>query len=150
MKKAKSPASQQERPLHLSKFTPARPGKRQPEISADQGQTMMIRRIAAETADRNLTESQRETDEFGLPVKEMLGVISHCYARGLFCSKDIAEALKEEPDLRNAIGRKLPNEETIRRFRRRHAAEIEETLENLYRVFPAEPSSKSSSPSASE
>jgi len=51
-------------------------------------------------------------------------------------SKDIAQILRDEPQLRAAVGRALPNEETIRRFRRRYAAEIEEALENLYRAYP--------------
>src|SRR4030095_15851337 len=73
---------------------------------------------------------------FGLPVKDMLGLITYCYARGVFCSKDIASLLRQEPTLSDALGRALPDEETIRRFRRRYSAAIEETLKSLYRRFP--------------
>jgi len=110
----------------------------------------MIRRIAAETAEKNLTPEEAQTDEFGLPLKEMLGVMTYCYARGVFCSKDIAAFLKEEPELRKSLGRKLPDEETVRRFRRRYATEIEETLENVYRVFPANQSTEPKAPGQSK
>ncbi len=121
--------------LHLSKFDPRVAPSTEP--IEEEGQTIMIRRIAAETAE-GLDPAEAVGNEFGLPLKEMLGVISHCYARGVFCSKDIGEVIRIEPKLREAIGRKLPGEELIRRFRRRYAEAIEETLENLYRVVPAD------------
>ena len=124
-----------ERPLNLAKFV-------QPEPSAptdaplDDGPTLRMRRIAAEIVDKKAITAPAK-DEFGLPMKEMLGVITHCYARGVFCSKDIAQVLRDEPQMRAAFGRALPNEDTIRRFRRRYAGEIEEALESLYRAYPS-------------
>ncbi len=125
-------ASQDDRPLHLAKFASAK----NRQEGCDQGQTVFTRRTAAETAENKLSAAEKETDEFGIPVQEMLGIICHCYAKGVFCSKDIVIFLREEPELRKTFGRKLPNEESIRRFRRRYAAQIEETLENVFRVFP--------------
>ena len=124
-----------ERPLNLAKFVPLEPGQPAPAAPLDDGPTLRVRRIAADIVDKKAIPPQSK-DEFGLPLKEMLGVITHCYARGVFCSKDIAQILRDEPQLRAAVGRALPNEETIRRFRRRYAAEIEEALENLYRAYP--------------
>jgi hypothetical protein len=66
----------------------------------------------------------------------MLGVITYCYARGVFNSGEIAARLKQEPELRKALGRNLPDEATIRRFRRMYAGEIEDALELLYQAFP--------------
>src|SRR5262249_47312684 len=106
MKKSPGASPSESKPLNLSKFAPSKPTPK--SVSRDEGQTIMIRRIAADTADKNMTESELETGEFGLPVKEMLGVITHCYARGIFCSKDIADALRDEPELQKTIGRKLP------------------------------------------
>lgn len=122
--------------LHLGKFVPV--GEDDPPLPQDDGQTMMIRRIAAETAERTCSEEEVQSDEFGLPLKEMLGVISHCYVKGVFCSKDIAALIRQEPALREALGRRLPSEEVVRRFRRHYAEAIEETLEGLYRVVPPE------------
>jgi hypothetical protein len=124
-----------ERPLNLGKFVPREAGESAP-APLDDGPTLRVRRIAAEIVDKKAIEPAQSKDEFGLPLKEMLGAITHCYARGVFCSKDIAQILRDEPQLRDAIGRALPDEETIRRFRRRYAAEIEEALESLYRAYP--------------
>jgi len=92
--------SQNERPLHLAKFARSKSGQE----TSDQGQTIFTRRAAAETAEKELPAAEKETDEFGIPVKEMLGIICHCYARGVFCSKDIAVLLREEPRLAQSIG----------------------------------------------
>ena len=143
MNESESPSTS--KPLNLHKFVP-KVGKPTSETSPDDGHTMMIRRIAAETAEKNVPAEEAQNDEFGLPLKEMLGVMTYCYARGVFCSKDIAAFLKENPELRKSLGRKLPDEEMIRRFRRRYAADIEETLENVYRVFPEKQTGATSNP----
>ena len=124
-----------ERPLNLAKFVQPEPGHPPADAPLDDGPTLRMRRIAAAIIDKKAAPTQ-STDEFGLPLEAMLGVITHCYVRGLFCSKDIAQVLRDEPQMREAFGRALPNEENIRRFRRRYAAEIEEALESLYRAFP--------------
>ncbi len=67
-----------------------------------------------------------------------MGVVGHCFARGLYCSKDIAQALQDEPALREKFGRKLPGEEAIRRFRRCFAHELETTLGTLYKADPSQ------------
>jgi transposase-like protein DUF772 len=125
----------EERPLNLAKFVQPEPGQSAPAAPVDEGPTLRMRRIAAEIVEKKAVPAE-STDEFGLPLKGMLGVITHCYARGVFCSKDIAQVLRDEPQMRDAFGRNLPNEDTIRRFRRRYAAEIEEALETLYRAYP--------------
>jgi hypothetical protein len=128
---SKKDSKSENRPLHLSKFAPS-----QPAAPEDDGPTMKVRRIAAQIVAKKVAPATEPDDQFGLPLKEMLGVITHCYARGVFCSKDIAELLREEPTLRKTIGRKLPSESTIRSFRRRYATEIEEALESLFRAYP--------------
>ena len=97
---------------------------------------MQLRRIAARVVEKRVPEPAQNRADFGLPLQEMLGVITHCYARGVFCFQDIARLLRDEPKLRAALGRNLPNEDAVRTFRRRYAAEIEEALENLYRAYP--------------
>jgi hypothetical protein len=124
------------KPLRLGKFAPsveAPPGQ---APQTGEGETMFIKRAAAETVEKNLQPAEQQSDEFGLPVKEMLGVITYCYARGVFWSAEIAERLKKEPELRKAFGQNLPDGQAIRRFRRRYAGEIEDALEALYRAFP--------------
>jgi len=97
---------------------------------------MFIKRTTAAAVERQLPPEAQQAQEFGLPLKEMLGIITYCYARGVFASGEIASRLKQDPDLRKAVGRNLPDEDAIRRFRRRYAGEIEDALESLYKAFP--------------
>ncbi len=124
------------KPLNLGKFAPAPNAEKAQTPPEGEGETMFIRRTTAETVETKLQPAAQESAEFGLPMKEMLGVITYCYARGVFNSGEIAVRLKAEPKLREAFGRNLPDEATIRRFRRKYANEIEDALELLYQAFP--------------
>lgn len=125
MKKETKP----KKPLHLAKFNPA-----VADTPSAEGETMFIRRTTAAVAEAKIKAAP--ADDFGLPLKEMLGVITYCYARGVFSSGEIAELLQNEPELRKSVGARLPDEAVVRRFRRQYAAEIEEALESLYRAYP--------------
>lgn len=125
-----------ERPLHLGKFAPGAPGAAGENGATDEGPTLMLRRIAGQVVVKELGAEAAASEDFGIPLKEMLGVITHCYVRGVFCSKDIARLMRDEPELWQAFGRSLPDETDIRRFRRRHAELIEDALEDLYRAYP--------------
>src|SRR5579863_4316046 len=122
--------STKNKPLNLGKFDPSKG-----EELGSEGETMFIRRTTAAVVEQKLG-AVASTEEFGLPLKEMLGVITYCYARGVFPSGAIAELLKQTPELANSVGKKLPDEAAIRKFRRQYAEEIEDALETLYRVFP--------------
>lgn len=114
--------------LHLKKFAG-------PEADpADDGQTMVIRRAAVATAAKVAPEEEDFEKEFGMPLAQMLGIVCHCYARGVFRSDDVAGLIRNEKALREAFGRKLPDGPAVRRFRRRYADQLEETLETAYRV----------------
>ena len=80
----------------------------------------------------------------------MLGLITYCYVRGVFSSKEIAEKLRNTPEMRKGFGRSLPDEVEIKTFRRRHAGEIEELLETVYRTFPPSDSKISADQAASQ
>jgi len=114
--------------LNLKKFAAG-------TTEADHGQTAFIKKSADQLA-ANVPISSPEDHAFGIPVKDMLGMITYCYVRGVFSSKEISERLKNGPELRKAFGQKLPDEDEIKSFRRRHAAEIEDLLETVYRVYP--------------
>jgi hypothetical protein len=132
----KNSSSPKKKPLNLAKFTPSPKSETPSGPPAAEGETFFIKRAAAATVEKRLPPAAQETQEFGLPLKEMLGLITYCYARGVFNSAEIARLLKQEPALAKSLGRKLPSEDTIRRFRRRFAGEIEDALETLYTAFP--------------
>jgi len=127
-----------EAPLNLKKFAPGIAGMTDPAAPEDEGQTLFIRRSAAESAAKLPDSAQAQNDEYGLAIKDLLGVITYCYARGVFSSKEIADKLRQEPALRKSFGRHLPDETAIKAFRRLYAAEIEDLLETAYRAFPPE------------
>jgi hypothetical protein len=131
----KSPAAKG-KPLNLAKFKPSAKGEQPQTPPEGEGETMFIRRTTAAAVENRFEPAAQQTAEFGLPLKEMLGVITYCYARGVFNSGEIAARLKQEPELRKAVGGNLPDEITIRRFRRMYAGEIEDALELLYQHFP--------------
>lgn len=111
---------------------------------------MFIRKTATLSASQIADAARKETDKFGLPVKDMLGAITYCYVRGVFSSKEIAEKLRAEPELRKRFGRDLPDEAGVKAFRRRYAAEIEDLLETVYRAFPSAEATPSAPSAASE
>ncbi len=122
------------RELHLGKFA----GADAPVPGQPEGATMIIKRAAVQTAAKAADPAVPADDGTDLPLAVMLGLISYCYERGIFRSDDIARRIGEDPELAKAFGRDLPDGPAIRRFRRRHADAIEETLETLYRAMPAE------------
>jgi hypothetical protein len=124
------------KPLNLAKFKPSPENEPLQPPPDGEGETMFIRRTTAAAVENKLEPAEKQSAEFGLPVKEMLGVITYCYARGVFNSGEIAARLKKEPELRKAVGGNLPDEAAIRRFRRKYAGEIEDALELLYQHFP--------------
>ncbi len=126
------------KPLNLGKFNPSQTPQPPAESATSEGETMFIRRTTAAAVENKFDPAAQQSSEFGLPLKEMLGVITYCYARGVFNSGEIAARLKQEPELRKALGKNLPDETTIRRFRRMYAGEIEDALELLYQAFPPE------------
>ncbi len=126
------------KPLNLGKFKPSPDNAQLQTPPEGEGETMFIRRTTAAAVENKFEAAAQQSAEFGLPLKEMLGVITYCYARGVFNSGEIAARLKQEPELRKAVGGNLPDETTIRRFRRMYAGEIEDALELLYQAFPPE------------
>ena len=124
------------KPLHLAKFSPDVPAGSAENPPTTEGETMFIRRTTEKAVETKLQLDGHEILEFGLPLKFMLGVITYCYARGVFNSGEIAARLKAEPELRKSFGSNLPDESAIRQFRRKYAGEIEDALESLYQAFP--------------
>jgi hypothetical protein len=151
MKKNQIPSEHQvEAPLNLKKFAPGPAGETDPAAPGSEGQTGFIKKSAAESVSQLPDAARQEDHEFGIPLQAMLGVITYCYVRGVFSSKEIAERLKHEPQLRKSFGWRLPDEATIKAFRRRYAAEIEDLLETVYRAFPPADPRSPAEPGASQ
>lgn len=133
--------------LNLQKFAGA---EGDPETAAGEGQTMFIKKAAAQAVGQDPATANQGSEQFGLPLEEMLGVIAYCYVRGVFSSKEIAEKLQHEPQLRKKFGKQLPEEEDIKAFRRHYAADIEDLLETVYQAFPPQAPTNPAKPGASQ
>ncbi len=90
------------------------------------------------------TQAQRLGSDTRAPaagLEEMLGVVSYCYAKGLFCSAEIEHELWETPAFLAAFGHNLPTSQQIRNFRRRHRllilSVVEQALEEFSRREPS-------------
>jgi hypothetical protein len=122
--------------LHLAKFAPTEVAQGESDRNAGEGPTEIIRRAATEKMEEvsgNFTDGDTE---FGLSVARMAGIITYCYSKGVFCSKDIARLIAQEPSLRAIFGSDTPDEKAIRRFRRRYSETIEEILETFFGQHP--------------
>jgi hypothetical protein len=63
----------------------------------------------------------------------MLGVVSYCYAKGVYSSNDIGRKLNQAPAFRISCHNELPRPEDIRRFRKLNREAIQKTLEKILR-----------------
>ena len=101
------------RDLHLGKFA-------KPDTDpTEEGQTMVIRRSAVATAAKAATDEEVFEQEFGLPFAEMLGIVCHCYARGVF--RRFADHLEETLETAYRTQSKDGGAETV--FLQKQAAE---------------------------
>jgi hypothetical protein len=68
-------------------------------------------------------------------LEAMLGVISYCYAKGLFNSVEIEHELWETPAFLASFGNKLPTAQQIRSFRRHNRPIILSVVEQALQEF---------------
>ena len=116
--------------LHLNKFAP---GQASPEPSVDEGQTVFIKRAAAETADQSPEPVIAPKTGNQLPARELLGAIVYCYSKGVFRSEEIERFMVQNEELRASLNGEVPDANVIRRFRRLNRRAIQTTLEKHYR-----------------
>lgn len=123
--------------LNLAPFAPGQKRTPAPKASPpspstpapapeDEGVTMLVARAAADVA-------QKGGGQGPTPTKEMLGAVAYSYAKGVYRSEDIARKMEKNPDYREAAGEKLPDAQSIRRFRRLNRQAIVETLAQFFR-----------------
>jgi len=84
------------------------------------------------------TETQRLEAMTPAPAPDleaMLGVVSYCYAKGLFSSVDIEHELWETPAFLAAFGHNLPTAGQIKNFRRQNRPLILSVVEQALQEF---------------
>jgi hypothetical protein len=68
-------------------------------------------------------------------VEAMLGLISYCYAKGLFDSAEIARRLWREEAFLATFGNDIPSAKSIRCFRRKHRENILAVIEQALQEY---------------
>jgi hypothetical protein len=117
--------------LNLRRFTPGREFK----TSMDEADslTASIQRgaqAAADTGRRLISPAGSQ-----LPSAQLLGVVSYCYAKGVYESAEIEDKMRHSPELRAATHDDIPGASLIRCFRRLNREAIQVTLEEAFRFL---------------
>lgn len=114
--------------LHLGKFLSDLANK--PELG--ESPTLLIRKAAEQAAAQSpqpLWGPQRSR----LSPERMVGVLAYAYTKGVYRSEDIERKMREDPQVRAALGPDLPTAHAIRRFRRFNRQAILTALGKFFR-----------------
>jgi len=111
--------------LHLNQLAPGHAPTASPEDTV----TAFVARAAAETVKESPVPVVVPKTAGPVPPESMLGVVSYCYAKGVYGSNDIGRKLNQDPAFRLSCQNEVPRPEDIRRFRRLNREAIQKTLE---------------------
>jgi hypothetical protein len=109
------------------------PGKALHQINVPGGEVLALIRDALSTA-TDLPEQTGELSADGkrYPVKSLLVLVTYCYARGIFSSREIEEFVRSDPFLSTACAGYHPDYQTVSAFRRRFREAIQLCLHRVY------------------
>jgi len=113
--------------LHLGQLAPGSPAAASPKESV----TAFVAKAAAQTVKESPVPVVVPKTAGPLPPESMLGVVSYCYAKGVYGSNDIGRKLNQDPVFRISCQNQVPRPEDIRRFRRLNREAIQKTLEKI-------------------
>jgi len=108
-----------------------------PAASQENSVTAFIAKAAAETVKESPTPVVVPKAAGPIPPESMLGVVSYCYAKGVYGSNDIGRKLNQDTTFRISCNNEVPRPEDIRRFRRLNREAIQKTLEKALRFARA-------------
>jgi len=120
--------------LSLGKFVQAQSTPSMPaEDGGNEHPTIFFVKAAAEICHQSRKPVVNPKDTGPLPPAAMLGIVSYCYAKGVYAAEDIERKLITNPTVRAACANEVPTAGAIRRFRRFNREAILATLEKFYR-----------------
>ena len=122
-----NPQTERETDLNLGQLAPGNA----PAASSEGSVTAFTAKAAAETIKESPKPVVVPKTAGGLPPESMLGVVSYCYAKGVYGSDDIGRKLNQDPAFRISCGNEMPRPEDIRRFRKLNREAIQKTLEKV-------------------
>ena len=115
-----------EAPLHFGELVDSHAGTEAP------GTTQFIRRAVAETSAKKERQIVVPQEVGKLSPELLLAVVTYCYAKGVYGCAEIEEAILSDKDLRAKFGNDLPDDRSLRRFRRLNREAIKATLERAF------------------
>jgi hypothetical protein len=113
--------------LHLGQLAPGSASAASPQESV----TAFTAKAAAETIKESSRPVVVPKTAGAVPPESMLGVVSYCYAKGIYGSDDIGRKLNQDTAFRISCGNDVPRPEDIRRFRKLNREAIQKTLEKV-------------------
>jgi hypothetical protein len=120
--------------LGLAKIVQRQEGSSSPaDGGSGESPTIFFAKAAAETCRQSPKPVVNPKDTGPLPAPSMLGIVSYCYAKGVYVSEEIENKLLKNPEVRAACGNEVPSAGAIRRFRRLNRDAILATLEKFFR-----------------
>jgi len=126
--------SEDQPPKHLKNFAKLS----QPVDATDEDNNTIFMHIA-DAAGKQIEKHQqvpgRGEKSISMNPDTMLGVISYCYAKGVYRSEEIEIFLWKDEAFLETYGNLLPSAEDIKRFRMRYREEILKTLDLALKEF---------------
>lgn len=119
--------------LSLDKFVQATSAGPAVPDPASEGPTMFFVKAAGEICQESPRPVVNPKDTGPLPPASVLGIVSYCYAKGVYSSDEIERKMLSNPELRAACGDAVPSAGALRRFRRLNRDAIMATLERFFR-----------------
>jgi len=118
--------------LHLNQLTTEGEVASGGEAGTD-STTHFIKRAAAETAGE-AGACLKVPEELGpIAPRVLLSIITYCYSKGVYSCSEIEEAILHDPELRATLGTNLPDDRSLRKFRRMNREAVRATLERAFR-----------------
>lgn len=93
---------------------------------------MFFVKAASETCQESPRPVVNPKDTGPLPPASVLGIVSYCYAKGVYSSDEIERKILSDPDVRAACADEVPSAGALRRFRRLNRDAIVATLEKFF------------------
>jgi hypothetical protein len=127
----KAGSDQADLKLNLKKVTEEFDPREAPE--QDACTTQFIRKAAAETAGDAATKVVVPRELGPLSPRVLLSIITYCYAKGVYTCTEIEDAVLTDEGLRKELGENLPDDRSLRKFRRLNGEAIRATLERAFK-----------------
>jgi hypothetical protein len=97
--------------------------------------TQAVRAVVRRTDEATLRPIARRDAGFAYEPKTLLTLLSYCYARNIFASADVEDALRRDAIFRQLCNNEFPGARMIRRFRRENREALQRCLADVLQTI---------------